>query len=94
MMARAGFAESLQRDYRVTLTGPTNFLALLNSLQMGFRTLAIEQRSSEVWRVLGAVRTEFGKFGEALTQGAEEAAGGEQHDRRGARRRRRRSRAG
>ena len=53
MMARAGFAEALQRDYRVTLTGPTNFLALLNSLQMGFRTLAIEQRSSEVWRVLG-----------------------------------------
>jgi len=68
MMARPGFAESLQRDYRVSLTGPTNFLALLNSLQMGFRTLAIEQRSSEVWRVLGAVRTEFGKFGEALTK--------------------------
>jgi DNA recombination protein RmuC len=68
MMARPGFAEALQRDYRVTLTGPTNFLALLNSLQMGFRTLAIEQRSSEVWRVLGAVRTEFGKFGEALAK--------------------------
>ncbi len=68
MMARPGFAESLQRDHRVTLTGPTNFLALLNSLQMGFRTLAIEQRSSEVWRVLGAVRTEFGKFGDALAK--------------------------
>jgi DNA recombination protein RmuC len=68
MMARAGFAESLQRDFRVTLTGPTNFLALLNSLQMGFRTVAIEQRSSEVWRILGAVRTEFGKFGDALAK--------------------------
>ncbi len=66
MMARPGFAESLQRDFRVTLTGPTNFLALLNSLQMGFRTLAIEQRSSEVWRVLGAVKTEFLKFGEVM----------------------------
>ena len=54
----------LQRDYRVTLCGPTNLLALLNSLQLGFRTLAIEQRSNEVWRVLGAVRNEFGKFGE------------------------------
>jgi DNA recombination protein RmuC len=67
-MARPGLADSLQRDHRVTLCGPTNFLALLNSLQMGFRTLAIEQRSSEVWRVLGAVRTEFGKFGDALTR--------------------------
>ncbi len=66
MMARPGFAESLQRDFRVTLTGPTNFLALLNSLQMGFRTLAIEQRSSEVWRVLGAVKTEFLKFGDVM----------------------------
>jgi DNA recombination protein RmuC len=68
MMARAGFAESLQRDYRVTLTGPTNFLALLNSLQMGFRTLAIEQRSSEVWKVLGAVKTEFAKFGDVIAK--------------------------
>jgi DNA recombination protein RmuC len=66
MMARPGFAEGLQRDFRVTLTGPTNFLALLNSLQMGFRTLAIEQRSSEVWRVLGAVKTEFLKFGDVM----------------------------
>jgi DNA recombination protein RmuC len=66
MMSRAGFAELLQRDYRVTLTGPTNFLALLNSLQMGFRTLAIEQRSSEVWKVLAAVKTDFTKFGEIL----------------------------
>ena len=68
MMARAGFAEGLQRDFRVTLTGPTNFLALLNSLQMGFRTLAIEQRSSEVWRVLGAVKTEFIKFGDVIAK--------------------------
>jgi DNA recombination protein RmuC len=68
MMARAGFAESLQREYRVTLTGPTNFLALLNSLQMGFRTLAIEQRSSEVWKVLGAVKTEFAKFGDVIAK--------------------------
>ena len=66
MMSRPGFAELLQRDYRVTLTGPTNFLALLNSLQMGFRTLAIEQRSSEVWKVLAAVKTDFVKFGEIL----------------------------
>ncbi|MEP7329977.1 MAG: DNA recombination protein RmuC [Betaproteobacteria bacterium] len=68
MMARPGFAEALQRDFRVTLTGPTNFLALLNSLQMGFRTLAIEQRSSEVWRVLGAVKTEFVKFGDVIAK--------------------------
>ena len=66
MMSRPGFAELLQRDYRVTLTGPTNFLALLNSLQMGFRTLAIEQRSSEVWKLLAAVKTDFTKFAEIL----------------------------
>ena len=65
-LRRPGLAESLQREYRVTLAGPTTLAALLNSLQMGFRTLAIEQRSSEVWSVLGAVKTEFGKFGEAL----------------------------
>jgi len=68
MMARVGFAETLQRDCRVVLCGPTNFLALLNSLQMGFRTVAIEQRSSEVWRVLGAVKTEFAKFGEVIAK--------------------------
>jgi DNA recombination protein RmuC len=68
MMSRPGFAEALQRDYRVTLTGPTNFMALLNSLQMGFRTLVIEQRSSEVWKVLGAVKSEFGKFGAVLAK--------------------------
>ena len=68
MMARAGFAEALQREYRVTLTGPTNFLALLNSLQMGFRTLAIEQRSSEVWKVLSAVKSEFATFGDIIAK--------------------------
>jgi len=68
MMARPGFAEALQRDFRVMLTGPTNFLALLNSLQMGFRTLAIEQRSSEVWRVMGAVKTEFLTFGDMIAK--------------------------
>ncbi|MFN4325084.1 MAG: DNA recombination protein RmuC [Azonexus sp.] len=65
-LRRPGLAETLQRDYRVTLAGPTTLAAMLNSLQMGFRTLAIEQRSAEVWAVLGAVKTEFGKFGEAL----------------------------
>jgi len=66
MMSRAGFGEMLQRDYRVVLVGPTNFHALLNSLQMGFRTLAIERRSSEVWKLLGAIKMEFAKFGEIL----------------------------
>jgi DNA recombination protein RmuC len=65
-LRRPGLAEALQRDFRVILAGPTTLAALLNSLQMGFRTLAIEKRSSEVWAVLGAVKTEFGKFGEAL----------------------------
>jgi DNA recombination protein RmuC len=58
----------LQRDYRVSVAGPTTLSALLNSLQMGFRTLAIERRSSEVWQVLGAVKTEFGKFGDVLAK--------------------------
>lgn len=65
-LRRPGLAETLQRDFRVSLSGPTTLAAMLNSLQMGFRTLAIEQRSAEVWAVLGAVKTEFGKFGEAL----------------------------
>ena len=65
-LRRPALAETLQRDYRVSLAGPTTLAAILNSLQMGFRTLAIEQRSAEVWAVLGAVKTEFGKFGEAL----------------------------
>jgi DNA recombination protein RmuC len=60
--------EALQRDCRVTLAGPTTLLAMLSSLQMGFRTLALEKRSSEVWQVLGAVKTEFGKFGDVLAR--------------------------
>ena len=63
---RPGLADFLQREYRVTIAGPTNLAALLNALQMGFRTLAIEKRSSEVWELLSAVKTEFGKFGEIL----------------------------
>jgi DNA recombination protein RmuC len=62
ILRRPGLFESLQREYRVTLVGPTNLVAFLSSLQMGFRTLAIEKRSSEVWQILGAVKTEFGKF--------------------------------
>lgn len=65
-LRRPGLADTLQRDFRVSIAGPTTLSALLNSLQMGFRTLAIEKRSSEVWAVLGAVKTEFGKFGDAL----------------------------
>ncbi|KAF1064580.1 DNA recombination protein RmuC [Burkholderia gladioli] len=68
ILRRPGLTDQLQRDYRVTVAGPTTLTALLNSLQMGFRTLAIERRSSEVWQVLGAVKTEFGKFGEVLAR--------------------------
>jgi DNA recombination protein RmuC len=68
VIRRPGLFDYLQREYRVTVTGPTTLTAILNSLQMGFRTLAIEQRSSEVWQVLGAVKTEFGKFGEVLAR--------------------------
>lgn len=66
LIRRPGLFEALQRDCRITLAGPTTLAALLNSLQMGFRTLAIERRSSEVWQILGAVKNEFGKFGEVL----------------------------
>jgi len=65
-LRRPGLVDALQRDWRVSISGPTTLAAMLNSLQMGFRTLAIEKRSAEVWAVLGAVKTEFGKFGEAL----------------------------
>ncbi|MCX6904544.1 MAG: DNA recombination protein RmuC [Verrucomicrobia bacterium] len=68
VLRRPGLADSLQREQRVVLAGPTTLSALLNSLQMGFRTLAIEKRSSEVWKVLGAVKTEFGRFGEVLAR--------------------------
>ena len=68
VLRRPGLIESLQRDYRVTLAGPPTLMAMLNSLQMGCRTLALEKRSSEVWQVLGAVKTEFGKFGDVLAK--------------------------
>jgi len=68
VLRRPGLMESLQRDNRITLAGPTTLLAMLSSLQMGFRTLALEKRSSEVWQVLGAVKTEFGKFGDVLAK--------------------------
>jgi DNA recombination protein RmuC len=67
-LRRPGLAEALQRECKVMLAGPTTLLALLNSLQMGFRTLALEKRSAEVWEVLGAVKTEFGKFGDVLAR--------------------------
>lgn len=65
---RPGLFETLQREFRVILTGPTTISALLNSLQMGFRTLVIEKRASEVWNLLGAIKTEFGKFGSILVK--------------------------
>jgi DNA recombination protein RmuC len=64
VLRRPGLMDSLQRDWRVTLAGPTTLLAMLNSLHMGFRTLALEQQASEVWKVLGAVKTEFERYGE------------------------------
>ncbi len=67
-LRRPGLMEALQRDHKVMLAGPTTLLATLSSLQMGFRTLALEQRSAEVWDVLGAVKTEFGKFGDVLAK--------------------------
>jgi len=63
VLRRPGLMDSLQRDYRVTLAGPTTLLAMLNSLHMGFRTLALEKQASEVWKVLGAVKTEFERYG-------------------------------
>lgn len=66
VMRRPGLADDVQRTLRVMIAGPSTLTALLNSLQMGFRTLALEKRSSEVWQVLGAVKTEFGKFGDVL----------------------------
>lgn len=66
VMRRPGLADELQRSCRVSIAGPSTLSALLNSLQMGFRTLVLEKRSSEVWQVLGAVKTEFGKFGDVL----------------------------
>jgi DNA recombination protein RmuC len=71
-LRRPGLFEALQREHRVTLVGPTTLLAVLNSLQMGFRTLAIEQRSGEVRQLLGAVKTEFGKFGVVLEKASKQ----------------------
>ena len=68
VLRRPGLMQALQREHRITLAGPTTLLAMLSSLQMGFRTLALEKRSSEVWQVLGAVKTEFGKFGDVLAR--------------------------
>lgn len=66
ILRRTGLFEILQRDFRITVVGPTNLVAFLSSLQLGFKTLAIEKRSSEVWEILGAVKTEFGSFGMVL----------------------------
>lgn len=66
ILREPGLAQQIQQEYKVIVTGPTTLSAILNSLQMGFRTLAIQRRSSEVWQVLGAIKTEFGKFGELL----------------------------
>lgn len=66
VVRQPGLVEMIQREHRVVIAGPTTFAALLNSLQMGFRTLAIQKRSSEVWKLLGAVKSEFGKFGDVL----------------------------
>ena len=68
VMRRPGLADEMQRELRVSIAGPSTLAAILSSLQMGFRTLALEKRSSEVWQVLGAVKTEFGKFGDVLNQ--------------------------
>ena len=68
ILRRPGLVDALNRERRVVIAGPTTLFAMLNTLQMGFRTLAIEQRSAEVWRLLGAVKTEFGRFGEWLTK--------------------------
>jgi DNA recombination protein RmuC len=67
-LRRPGLVEALQREHKIMLAGPTTLLATLNSLQMGFRTLALEKRSAEVWEVLGAVKTEFGRFGDVLAK--------------------------
>jgi DNA recombination protein RmuC len=61
-----GLFDTIQREYKVNLAGPANFVAVLNSLQMGFKTLAIEKRSSEVWNLLSVVKSEFSKFGDIL----------------------------
>jgi DNA recombination protein RmuC len=71
VVRRTSLIEILQREYKIVVTGPTTLAAILNSLQMGFRTLAIEKRSSEVWKILGAVKTEFTRFGDVLKKAQE-----------------------
>ncbi|RLB85233.1 MAG: DNA recombination protein RmuC [Deltaproteobacteria bacterium] len=68
VLRQPGQVEKIQQDYRIVVAGPTTLSAILNSLRIGFRTLAIEKRSSEVWKVLSAVKTEFGKFGDVMTK--------------------------
>ena len=68
VLKNASLAESVQRDYRVTITGPTTLTAFINSLQLGFHALAIEKQTSEVWRILANVKTEFNKFGDILSK--------------------------
>ena len=67
VLRQPGQVEKIQQDYRIVVAGPTTLSAILSSLRIGFRTLAIEKRSSEVWKILAAVKTEFGKFGHILT---------------------------
>ncbi|CAN5397507.1 DNA recombination protein RmuC [soil metagenome] len=74
VLRRPGLMDAVQRQHRVTLAGPTTLLAMLNSLQMGFRTLALEQQASEVWKVLGAVKTEFERYGEWVARIKEQVA--------------------
>ena len=71
-LRRPGLLDELQRSHRVVVAGPTTLAAILSSLQMGFRTLAVEKRSSEVWQLLGAVKTEFGKFGDMFAKAREQ----------------------
>jgi DNA recombination protein RmuC len=71
IVRRTSLLEMLQREYKIVITGPTTLAAILNSLQMGFKTLAIEKRSSEVWKILGAVKTEFDRFGDVLKKAQE-----------------------
>ena len=73
-MSRPGLFDELMREYRVTLAGPSNFVAFLNVVQMGFQRIAIEQRSVEAWQLLGAVRTEFGKFGQVIARAQKKLA--------------------
>ncbi|MCL6592986.1 MAG: DNA recombination protein RmuC, partial [Alicyclobacillus sp.] len=68
VLRQSGLAEAIQQEFRVMVAGPTTITALLNSLQMGFRTLAIQKRSSEVWQLLGAIKTQFGTFGDLLAK--------------------------